>query len=154
LGATGAGTNGVAIFPDAATGANAEDALVSNFANQGMNLQELISQWAPPTAPGNSPQATQNYTNYVANQLGVSPTTPVSTLGTGTAANASSNPLSSLLDTESAGFGALGSMLGLGSFSISWGRIAAFLIGLILIAGGLFLLKPTQEIVQSVARVP
>lgn len=33
--------------------------------------------------------------------------------------------------------------------TLSWSRIAAFLLGLILIAGGLFLFKPVQETVMK-----
>lgn len=44
----------------------------------------------------------------------------------------------------------LSSLLGLPA--INWGRIAAFLLGLILIAGGIYLIKPVQETVNRAAK--
>ena len=35
---------------------------------------------------------------------------------------------------------------------INWGRLAAFLLGLLLIAGGLYLLKPTQQLIIKPAK--
>jgi hypothetical protein len=40
----------------------------------------------------------------------------------------------------------------LGLPSISWGRIACFLLGLLLIAGGLFLIKPVQKTIIEVGK--
>lgn len=45
---------------------------------------------------------------------------------------------------------AAGSVLGIPA--INWGRIAAFLLGLILIAGGIYLIKPVNEIVAPVVK--
>lgn len=70
----------IAKFPNVAAGLSAEDALVAQYANSGASIQDLINAWSPPNAPGNSPQSTQNYTNFVASQLGVSPQTPLSSL--------------------------------------------------------------------------
>lgn len=44
----------------------------------------------------------------------------------------------------------LSSVLGLPS--INWGRIAAFLLGLLLIAGGLYLIKPVQQVVNRTVK--
>jgi hypothetical protein len=44
------------------------------------------------------------------------------------------------------GYNMLSSLLGIPA--INWGRIAAFLLGLILIAGGIYLIKPVQESVN------
>lgn len=46
--------------------------------------------------------------------------------------------------------GMLSSLLGIPA--INWGRIAAFLLGLILIAGGIYLIKPVQEAVHETIR--
>lgn len=78
-GATGS-SGGFAVFPDVATGTAAEDALVSRYAGAGYTLSDLINAWSPPNAPGNSPEATQNYINFVANATGANPNTPVSQL--------------------------------------------------------------------------
>lgn len=40
----------------------------------------------------------------------------------------------------------------LGIPSINWGRIAAFLLGLILIAGGIYLIRPVQNIVNQTVK--
>ena len=65
-------------------------------------------------------------------------TVPISSIfpGLGTAASAAGSALSSVL----------------GIPSINWGRIAAFILGLILIAGGLFLIKPVQSIVVNTVK--
>lgn len=142
-GATGLGDKGIAVFPDAQTGTAAEDALVNYYAGQGASIQDLISAWAPPTAPGNSPEATQNYIDYVTKKLGVSPSTPVSSLSGGSSQNASigGDFLKSLIP------GGMGLVPG-----FSWGRIAAFLLGLLTIGAGLYLLKPVQNIVNQTIR--
>lgn len=46
--------------------------------------------------------------------------------------------------------GALSSVLGIPA--INWGRLAAFLLGLLLIAGGLYLIKPVQQIVNRTVK--
>lgn len=46
--------------------------------------------------------------------------------------------------------GALSSVLGIPA--INWGRIAAFLLGLLLIAGGIYLIRPVQKIVNQSVR--
>lgn len=43
--------------------------------------------------------------------------------------------------------GALSSVLGIPA--INWGRLAAFILGLILIAGGIYLIKPVQQVVNT-----
>lgn len=172
-GATGSVVNpssgqSFATFPDITTGLQAEDNLVSQAANQGATLSDLIAKWAPPNAPGNSQTATTNYTNTVANQLGVSPSTPVSSLAgvtapntplpTGTATTGPSLlPSSSTLGNIANGVASAvipgyNAISNLSSPSISWGRIAAFLLGLILIGAGLFMFKTTQTIIQTGVR--
>lgn len=42
--------------------------------------------------------------------------------------------------------GGLSSVLGIPA--INWGRIAAFLLGLLLVAGGIYLIKPVQQVVN------
>src|SRR5690349_11794648 len=72
------GQNGdFAVFPDVATGLGAEDALIGRYDAAGYNLQDLIQKWAPPTAPGNSPEATQQYIDNLSKSIGSSPYTPL-----------------------------------------------------------------------------
>jgi hypothetical protein len=178
-GATGS-NSGFAVFPDVASGNAAQDALVQNYINGGASVNDLINAWAPPTAPGNSPAATQNYSNFVANSLGISPTTPLNTLPSlpslpglspsqqssiaqnannlstqlqNQSPTATGNPSSSTNapSASSVANSLLGSLLGLGpgaTGTISFGRIGAFVLGLIFIAGGIYLFKGTQTVIE------
>jgi hypothetical protein len=154
-GAVGEGTNGIAIFPDARTGFQAMDNLVGHYADQGLTLQEMLNKWAPPNAPGNTPASTQNYVNSVASQTGVNPNAPVSGGNSISNSNApdwmksfyqSMNDLTGLgtqstpamkaaAAKSSSSSGLFGSLFSGFSFS----RIGTFALGLILIAGGLYL---------------
>ena len=78
-GATGV-NKGFAVFPDAATGLKATDSLVAYMARQGATIQNLVEQWAPPGAPGNSRTGTDAYTNYLSKGMGADKSTPVSSL--------------------------------------------------------------------------
>jgi len=179
-GATSVDANGFAVFPDAATGAGAEDSLVGYYSNQGYSLSGLINAWAPPTAPGNSAVATQNYTDYVSKALGVSSTTPISEtsnlslsnqlgtpsqlsspLGTGPTQSGALSPTSitGALNSALSTAGSVANLLAgnpLGATGLipgfSWGRVGTFVAGLIVIAGGIYLFKPVQNIVNSSAR--
>lgn len=162
-GATGVGTNGIANFPDPATGFQAQDALVSMYASQGLSLQEMLQKYAPPNAPGNTPATTSNYVNYVSNATGVAPNAPLSSAaGTG-----AGQPMSQWDVAKNAiltGLGPIGALAGktpnsTGGTSLldltsgfSWGRAGAFFLGLIMIAGGIYLFKPVQEVVNGTAR--
>lgn len=155
------GCNGsYATFPDVTTGLSATDALVSNYAGQGDTLDQLINSWVPPTAPGNSVAGTQSYSDYLSNLLGVSSSTPLSNLQ-------GVQPPTSLTTTSTGAPSAIGSILStiggsilsqlpggavLGAstiLGISVSRVAAFFAGLILIAGGIYLFRPVQQIVQA-----
>lgn len=131
-GATGIGNNNIAIFPDVSTGYNAEDALVSSYANQGATLQSMLAVWS---------NGDQNEVNFVANQLGVSTSTPVSNL---TPSNLTSGPGSTWLS----GIGNYGTAIaGLPSqisnwfAGFSWSRVGSFALALIIIIGGIILLQ-------------
>lgn len=141
-GAIGA-NNGFAVFPDVATGLQATDNLVGYYANKGASIQDLINSWAPASA-GNNPTS---YAKDVANAVGATPSTPLSSLNGATpVANSTAGAiLNGIIGTTP---------LGLGStiFGVTWSRFAAFALGLIFIVGGLYLLKPTQTIVTSAAR--
>lgn len=134
-----ASSNGFAVFPSSASGYDAADALITSYANKGETIQGLIEHWAPPNAPGNTPQATANYVNYVAKAAGVSPDTKLSDLMDG------GNKPPGFNDFSISGLG--GSVS-----SLSWARIATFLLALIVIAAGLFLFKPVQDVVVNAAK--
>lgn len=175
-GATGFVTNPVtgqqfAFFPDQTTGYQALDNLVAQKAANGATIDSLISSWSPPTAPGNTPANTQNYINYVANQNGVSPDTLVSSLASNPATSSSTTPSTATPASTSAS-----NVLNTASFlcsltpwlsacktvqqataptstsQFSFGRIGAFVLGLIAIAGAIYLFKEGSPTVQSVSR--
>lgn len=92
-GSTGPGTNNIAVFPTAKVGANATDALVTQKVATGASLTDLLNQWSPPTATGNTPAGTQNYIDYVAKQTGLNPLAPISGQSiTTTATNTGTTP--------------------------------------------------------------
>jgi hypothetical protein len=121
-GATGV-PNSKATFPTPEAGASALDQLVANYANRGDTLQQMFDAWAPAGEGNNDPIA---YANSVASRLGTTPTAPVSSLA-GVAAPTESVAAPASASTSSSFFG------------ISASRIAAFLGGLICIAGAIFL---------------
>jgi hypothetical protein len=155
-GATGAAGN-FAIFPDVATGLAAEDALVKHYANNNASIADLINAWSPPTAPGNSPDATQNYINFISGKLGVPADTPIDATAGLKATETAADKTSGIAGTIAGmvGKGALDYMfpgLGIPGVGATWGRIGAFLVGLILVAGGVYLFKPVQEVVNKTAK--
>jgi len=78
LGATGKDKDGFAVFPSTEVGQAASLANLQNYGQQGINTVEgIISKWSPPKGKGNTPQGTQNYINFVAQQLGVDPKQPL-----------------------------------------------------------------------------
>lgn len=157
------GTNGIATFPSAAQGLQAQDALVQYYANKGSTISDLLNAWAPASVPGNDPTG---YANYVAEQAGTNPNTPLSSL------NSNQTPLTfqGLFNAITGAYSGIPLDAGLGQTiinsspysngqaqpggngSITAGRIAAFILGLIFIVAGLFLLKPTQSIVVNTGR--
>jgi hypothetical protein len=78
MGATGVDDKGFAIFPDASAGERAAVSLLGVYGQQGRNtIEQIVNKWSPPNAPGNTPQATQAYVNFVSQQLGVAPNAPL-----------------------------------------------------------------------------
>lgn len=164
--------NGFAVFQDPTSGTAAEDALVSLYAQKGASISDLISSWSPATAPGNTAQGTQNYIDYVSSALGVPSNTPLSSVSGGATppiASSTSAPTqnvwqrilngftggASLLKDPNALAGAITGTAASGlqtSTGFSYGRIGAFLLGFILIVGGIYLFKPVQEVVHATAR--
>ena len=162
-GATGS-NQGFAVFPSAAAGAEAEDALVSSLAAQGDTVGQLISTWAPGTAPGNTPQATANYQNYVANSLGVNPNTPVSqaeqnaqaspTASSQTALSRFGSWLTSGWPFNSGGSGGSGSGLLSGlTWITSPTRLGSLIIGILALIAAIYLFKPVQQAANTTIRI-
>jgi len=134
--AVGEDANGFAIFPNSMAGFSAADQLVSVRANNGFTIADLINKWAPPDAPGNTADSTNNYINFVSKKLGVSADTPISLAESGHGvddlpgahggiAPSADNP------GNTRGFDFLP--------SLSASRIAAFVVGVLLILGAVLL---------------
>lgn len=163
---SGAGAN-LAVFPTVAQGESAEDALVGEYAANGLTLQQLGQTWACGSdTTCQSSQANQNYVSTLAQQTGVPATTPLTSLS-------GANPGSPPATTGSAASNAItnaftwGGMLNPSTWNpfssssgsnpssssstsgFSWGRIGAFLLGLIVIAGAIYLFKDVREAVNS-----
>lgn len=164
-GATGQ-QGGFAVFPNDAVGASAEDALVSYYSKQGATIGSLINSWAPPTAPGNSADATNSYAQFVADQLGVSTSTLLSDAekgqqGTTPTTGTGNSTLDSIVNGLGSVFSPFPGIDPIGKVKDAingttgptgvWGRVAALVLGLILIGVAIALFKPvSQVIVKSV----
>lgn len=132
-GATAA-PSGLAVFPNVAEGEAAFAAALQG--HTGQTLQQLIDSWAPP-GPSNPNDA--NYVNFVSQQTGISPN--------------SNSFWSKLFST-----------LKMGTLGLPWGsltgssggsgleQVVAVILGLVLIAGGIFLFKPAQDIIIKTAK--
>jgi hypothetical protein len=167
-GATGAITaaNGqqIATFPDPATGFAAEDALIANNYSGG-SITDLASSWLS----GSSQQDQSSWANNVAGALGVPASTPVASLsgaapsgapasqattGSGggpfTALDNLAMKLDQLFGVQYPGEPTAGSGQAGNAFSV--GRVAAFFVGLIFLAGGIFAFKPAQDVIVNTGK--
>lgn len=156
LGDQGYGTlgNGITVFPTPQAGATALDNQVGLMASgQSANYSpnESISQIGQ-TYAGTGTQGT-NWAQNFAKYLGVSPTSTLGQLlgSTGLPAWAS-NAQNSFSGTIQGPTGFAGATNTTGT-PFNLGRVAAFLIGMVAIAGGIFMLKSSQTIIQTAGRV-
>lgn len=128
--------SGLAVFPDAATGQQAFNDAISHY--QGDTLSQLIQGWAPPGAANPNDQ---NYIDYVSQQTGI-PAGSSSFWG-----SLKSNASDAL---NWATFGALGkNMLG---GKVTGTGIVTVIIGLILIAAGVFSFRQVHDTVITTAK--
>lgn len=160
-GATGSitalGGQEIAIFPDTGTGYAAMDKLIQNKYSAG-TLNDLASKWLS----GSSQMDIDAWTRNVTGQLGGVPSsTPVSaTAGSGSGPDTPAT--SPGIATKIAGAIAAAVMSIPGAkgtkditkaatllFGVPIATIAAFALGLIAIAGGLYLFKPVQSAVRA-----
>lgn len=94
-GQTGTAPNGIAIFPDLATGQAAEVNLVQSYIDNGASIASMINAWAPAPSvacggmcTGNNPSA---YAQNVANWTNLDPTVPLNSLASATGSGAGSS---------------------------------------------------------------
>ncbi len=135
-GATGS-EKGFATFPDVATGTEAMDNLLGNYASKGYNLKDTIDAWN-----GHGSNSDQ-YTDFVASKTGIKPLDTFNDwLGTGVADMLKQDV--SDMDAIRSGASTLFSLT-----NLSYTRIAAFLLGLIFIIAGLMMFKPTHDVIVN-----
>lgn len=150
---TAAGGQQIAVFPSSDSGMAAADALVANNYNGG-SLSDLARGWLGASADQSD---VDNYSNTLSKALGVPASTPVTSLAgggspstTGVAAPTIPGKIQSAIDSVKAAAGSATSFALFGP-GVSWGRAAGFILGLIVLAGAIFLFKPVQEnVVQPV----
>lgn len=168
---SGAGVN-FAVFPSVAAGQAAEDSLINNYAEQGYTIQQLGQMWAcGADATCQSSQANQNYVASLAAATGLPANTPLTTLqgqlpGSPPPVTNSSSGTSSvfrpggMVANTLGGTGcAIATLFGQGngcsitggsstnapsSAGLSFGRIGAFILGFIVIAGAIYLFGRPQ----------
>lgn len=153
--------NGITVFPTVQSGYDAlnnQIGLIQSGQSAVYSQNESIAQIGNTWSGGNPAWA-----NNVASSLGVSPSTPVSQIASPNSTpslwSSISGALGSLTGSTQLGPGPIGSVNGQplqaaatpSSFSAS--RIAAGLIGLICIAGGVFALKSTQSLIVNTTGV-
>lgn len=127
----------IATFPDVATGTAATDALISSK-YAGGTVADLSQGWLA----GSDPTIQANWANTVASAIGGTPSTPVGATPP-FLPSASSTWWQNFINGVAPGMGTLGGFATSGlnpaipGTNLSWGRVAAFLIGLLFIAAGL-----------------
>lgn len=146
---TASGGNAITVFPDAASGWDALNNQIakifngtSNVYNPNMSVGDFGSTYS-----GNNP----SYGSNLASILGVAPNTPLSQLGGNSSGSGNSilngaqqlllGPLSALIPGNNSGLSTL-----------NLARIVVLIVGIILIAAGLFAFKQTQTIIEGGTR--
>jgi len=132
---TAAGGQQIATFSDPNAGMSAEDALVANN-YAGGDINALAQNWLS----GSSPTQQANWASTVSSALGVPASTPVSQLAGTTAAGSTAGAgtpgaCGGSITSPSTWAPAIACSLGL-----TTGRAAAWIIGSILLIGGIFML--------------
>jgi hypothetical protein len=157
FGGTAGGAGGFAQFPTGYEGAMAEDQLVGNLAGNGDTIAQLVDQWAG-TAYGNSQASVDGYVAALTKATGLSADTPLnSAAATGTATQSStsgttttstSTPASTPAQTSSSP-SSWSSWFSAFSAYLNPENLVVGIIGFILLAGGILMLKTTQTVIQS-----
>lgn len=140
----------IARFPDLSTGQAAQDSLISNN-YAGGTINDLASGWLS----GSSDAAKAAWASTVAGRLGVTPDTPVLSAEAGKTPVTGAGPITGIpaLDGAIGAYNVYKAATGDPGGGFTWGRIGAFLLGLIFIAAALYMFKPVQEAVNNTVRV-
>jgi len=129
------GERGFAKFPNEAAGFAAQDALLGRYIKQGVDTPlEIINKWTPPTAEGNSPQGTMDYAAFIAKNLGIGILDSV-VPGMGTVASGGKQAAEAVA-TE--------------IMESTTVRLAIVGLGLVFVAGGVFMFKSVRtEVINA-----
>lgn len=135
MGATGTTPNGLATFPSFEAGQTAEDTLIQHYSDAGLDLNSLVAKWSGLPEGQNL----TNYQNSVAADTGASGSTPVSSMAAPDCSGLKSltwdcfsgNAYKKSAPTSTAA-SAGGTLIG---------RLAAGIVGLLLIGAGLFMFR-------------
>lgn len=152
LGDIGNGTmgNGITVFSDANTGQAALQSQLSKIASgnsayytPGESIQAMGQTWA------GSGQQGANWSNNVSKALGIDPSSSIGKILGTPVSPADQSAIFSGAGAVSSGLKSnLASVAGYSS-----SRVAAFLIGLICVAGGIYMLKSTRTVILAAGKV-
>lgn len=145
------GAGGFAKFPSLTQGWAALKDRVNQLIMQGRTLQELVNVWAPASDGNtNNPQRI----SQIASITKLDPTIPIVSQYSGSLippdVAAQANPDQKFLDTPEGQ--AMNQDMTQKLFGTTWGRVAAFLVGLLFLIAGLMLLKQTQIVIEQSKR--
>lgn len=128
--------SGFAQFPTVASGGDALRALVNTYVNAGASISSLIKKWAP-ASDGNTNN--DQRINQIASVAQLDPAASIASQA-GNAATAIAGAAADLIPVPDVS----------DFFGVDAGRLAAFVLGLVCVIAGLFMLKQTQIVVQNV----
>lgn len=143
------GSNGFAQFPSLSQGWQALTARIGQLVSGGSSVQSLINTYSPPS-DGNTNNAQR--VSQIANTTGLDPSQPIASQVNQANSNNSlippdvsdnANP-----DANPQTIATVGSSTGSGL----WGRVAAFLVGIVCLILGIVLLKQSQTIIEAVGK--
>lgn len=157
FGGTAGGVGGFAQFPTGYEGAMAEDQLVGNLVSNGDSIAQLVDTWAG-TAYGNSQASVDGYNQALSQATGLSATTPLNSAAaanatgtSGTTGPSTSTSTSTPTQTSSTP-SSWSSWFSAFSAYLNPENLVVGIIGFILLAGGILMLKTSQTVIQSAVR--
>lgn len=144
------GSGGFASFPDASSGMAALKNRLSQLISQGDSISDIVDTWAG-TQYGNSQASVDNYTNFLSQQTGIDANTPLSqalaSQGKMTAFGFTLTPESKSINSK---LTSINPITELETWITSNAeRFATGIIGLIAIAGAIYLFKPIHQVVSK-----
>ena len=141
--------SGLAVFPDQASGLQAFEDALNSYINSGASVTSLVNAWAPP-GPLNPNNA--NYINSVSSATGMDPNTPIMQAAGATPSSSQDGPLHGAATAIRNAAGKIVGWFTPSGTNILGSQFITIALGLILIAGGIFLFKPAQQVIVGAAK--